>query len=556
MRRFLAFAVFAAFLLGCSKASPTSEASKIYWAQGPRGAAAEHGTIARARLDGSGTDERFVKGTTGGAGVAVDGDHIYWTNYGGGTIGRARLDGTHVDQHFITGARFPIGLAVDGRHLDWTTYDGIARANLDGSEIDDDFISADAPVGLAVDREHIYWASKTGDHIGRSKLDGSAIDESFITGANRPVGVAVDGRHVYWSNGGDDTIGRANIDGSAVIHRCVAIRNVPIGNVPEGLAVDGRYVYWTNYPANTIGRANPDGTGVDAHFITVKGVPEGVAVSPNHRTRPQPDARARCVRSQARILLGSRRFQQSRYAAGWGEVAPAIISNGGAAASGTISSIRWQSWGGNVAVGRGLNPIYTPHGGYYRRPVVIQLRASAPRRCTPRGPLVYTRLTFREPSRPGGPVGRWYAWASNMCGDETISRKCVARPFNRGSGAHDLMVVFVKALPGGTMLSSRCENIVTATTGLGFAVTVEDTGGSQEVHLKVTLTIQQAPSPIVQNKTIDLINPGKQRTIIFHSLGQVQFATRTTVKVDVAPVPGEKNTANNSAQYPVIFSLG
>jgi hypothetical protein len=110
--------------------------------------------------------------------------------------------------------------------------------------------------------------------------------------------------------------------------------------------------------------------------------------------------------------------------------------------------------------------------------------------------------------------------------------------------------------PGGRELSQTTENTVTATTDLGFAVTVEDTGDSQEVQIKVTLTIQQSPSPIVQNKTIDLINPGEQKTVTFRNLGQVQFATRTTVKVDVAPVPEEKNTANNSAQYPVIFSLG
>ena len=72
----------------------------------------------------------------------------------------------------------------------------------------------------------------------------------------------------------------------------------------------------------------------------------------------------------------------------------------------------------------------------------------------------------------------------------------------------------------------------------------------------MTLTIQQSPTPIVQTKTIDLINPGEQKTVIFRNLGQVQFATRTTVKVDVQPVPEEKNTANNSGEYPVIFSLG
>jgi hypothetical protein len=123
-------------------------------------------------------------------------------------------------------------------------------------------------------------------------------------------------------------------------------------------------------------------------------------------------------------------------------------------------------------------------------------------------------------------------------------------------GLHGTGLVSTKALPGKQELSSSTENTVTATTDLGFAVTIEDTGDSQEVQVKVTLTIQQSPSPIVQTKTIDLINPGQQKTVTFHNLGQVQFATRTTVKVDIQPVPEEKNTSNNSAEYPVIFSLG
>src|SRR5262245_35800441 len=123
-------------------------------------------------------------------------------------------------------------------------------------------------------------------------------------------------------------------------------------------------------------------------------------------------------------------------------------------------------------------------------------------------------------------------------------------------GLHGTGIVKTVALPGNQELSQTTENTVTATTDLGFAVTVEDTGDSQEVQIKVTLTIQQSPSPIVQTKTIDLINPGEQKQVVFRNLGQVQFATRTTVKVDVAPVPQEKNTSNNSASYSVIFSLG
>ncbi|HZO62786.1 MAG TPA: hypothetical protein VFB35_07380 [Gaiellaceae bacterium] len=123
-------------------------------------------------------------------------------------------------------------------------------------------------------------------------------------------------------------------------------------------------------------------------------------------------------------------------------------------------------------------------------------------------------------------------------------------------GLHGTGIDKTVALPGNQELSESTENTVTATTDLGFAVTVEDTGDSQEVQVKVTLTIQQSPSPIVQTKTIDLINPGEQQTVVFRNLGQVQFATKTTVKVDVAPVPEEKNTSNNSQAYPVIFSLG
>jgi hypothetical protein len=123
-------------------------------------------------------------------------------------------------------------------------------------------------------------------------------------------------------------------------------------------------------------------------------------------------------------------------------------------------------------------------------------------------------------------------------------------------GLHGTGIVKTVALPGNQELSQTTENTVTATTDLGFAVTVEDTGDSQEVQIKVTLTIQQQPTPIVQTKTIDLINPGEQKTVVFRNLGQVQFATKTTVKVDVAPVPNEAKTDNNSASYPVIFSLG
>jgi len=117
-------------------------------------------------------------------------------------------------------------------------------------------------------------------------------------------------------------------------------------------------------------------------------------------------------------------------------------------------------------------------------------------------------------------------------------------------------LVSVTARPGEQQLSTTELNTISVTSDLAFAVTIEDPGCAQEVRVPVTLTIQQSPSPIVKRETVDLINPGEQKTLIFRNLGTPKFVERTTLTVEVKPVPNEQRTNNNSAQYPVIFSLG
>ncbi len=124
------------------------------------------------------------------------------------------------------------------------------------------------------------------------------------------------------------------------------------------------------------------------------------------------------------------------------------------------------------------------------------------------------------------------------------------------TGIHGTNIAETKVQSGGQTLSQANENTVTAAPDLAFVVTVADSGDSQEVGIKVTLTIQKPGGAIVKTQTIDLINPGQTKAVTFANLGQVPFAQKTTVLVDVAPVPGERNTDNNKASYPVIFSLG
>ena len=124
------------------------------------------------------------------------------------------------------------------------------------------------------------------------------------------------------------------------------------------------------------------------------------------------------------------------------------------------------------------------------------------------------------------------------------------------TGLHGTNIESVKVIPGGQVLSASTENTVEASTDLAFAVAVLNSGDSQEVKIEVTLTIQQSPTPIVKKQTIEIINPDETKTVVFRDFPSVDFGERRIMRVDVDPVPNEKNTGNNSAEYPVIFSLG
>jgi hypothetical protein len=123
------------------------------------------------------------------------------------------------------------------------------------------------------------------------------------------------------------------------------------------------------------------------------------------------------------------------------------------------------------------------------------------------------------------------------------------------TGLHGNQIVYVKALPSGQTLSTTTETTILVTAQLAFEIGVEDSGDSQEVRVKVTLTIPKTPSPIVKTATIPIIDPGETKAVTLKVGALVPFGEQIAVKVDVDPVDGETNTTNNSYEYPVIFSL-
>ena len=215
--------------------------------------------------------------------------NLYWDNPQGGTIGRDTADGNpaNLNQSFITGiqAAGAVGIAVDGQHIYWTNGTWIGRANLDGSHVNQQFVQTGEGVELlAVDALHIYWAVRGGSHIGRANLDGSQPNSQFMSTVNpggpgsSVEGLAVDGSYLYWVDSGPHTqnIGRAKLDGTGVNQ--TFIFTAP--DNPTAVAVSSQHIYWASPErllgsGGDLGQANVDGTDVSPG---VEGPPEQTGV--------------------------------------------------------------------------------------------------------------------------------------------------------------------------------------------------------------------------------------------------------------------------------------
>lgn len=259
--------------------------------------------ISRAGLDGSpgSIEPNFLD--TAGAGVAVDGTHLYWADPSGGSIGRAAIDGTGVEEDFISGLARPRWVAVDSEYVYWTSpapagqggEGKIGRARLDGSEPPEPGFVATAgqPHGIAVNGTHIFWANAKSHAISRAEIDGSGVEPSFrfIGGNEVPQGVALDGSHVYWTtNSPNSYIARCNLDGSSETFRFIGP-----GEELRGIAVRDEHVYWSMTNSGRIGRASTDFSTAEPQFIPAPDRAVGLASDDEHlywassRTPVKPD---------------------------------------------------------------------------------------------------------------------------------------------------------------------------------------------------------------------------------------------------------------------------
>jgi hypothetical protein len=110
---------------------------------------------------------------------------------------------------------------------------------------------------------------------------------------------------------------------------------------------------------------------------------------------------------------------------------------------------------------------------------------------------------------------------------------------------------------GSTTLQPGSPNTLTYNAQTGFAVKFTNGGDNDEFDVKVTLRIESGSGkPITATDTINQIAPKASATANLALDTPPPTNTALTIKVQIAPVPGETKTDNNASQYQAIFQKG
>jgi hypothetical protein len=120
-----------------------------------------------------------------------------------------------------------------------------------------------------------------------------------------------------------------------------------------------------------------------------------------------------------------------------------------------------------------------------------------------------------------------------------------------GLHGHGILAVSV----GNQTLSPRpASNRIVASSNVTFNVKFANQGDNPETDVRVRIRIRGAGDTITVQKSVDQTLP-KAETTVAVPLGQAApLSAAVTITVEVLPVPGEKNTTNNSQDFSALFT--
>lgn len=122
-----------------------------------------------------------------------------------------------------------------------------------------------------------------------------------------------------------------------------------------------------------------------------------------------------------------------------------------------------------------------------------------------------------------------------------------ATPGLHGNGLGAVSLGGVALTPGGSAT-------VQLTADTAFDVQVANQGDSTETDVVVNVTVGQGADADKLEETLPEIAPGETKTVTIPLNGQPPTGQNVPIKVEVKPVPGEKVTDNNEADFTVIFT--
>ncbi|WP_437683815.1 hypothetical protein [Sorangium sp. So ce131] len=153
--------------------------------------------------DGSSGRKWLVQGTVP-AGVAADGDHIYWTDDADEEIYVIDLSEAEPKATSVTDTTLgPRQIVLDNENLYWVTSDSVMRrprtASPDEASVSL-FQGSVRPNGIAAHGDYLYVTDKDAGVVYKVRKDKSAPEVVIALGQKEPMGIAADETGVYWAN--------------------------------------------------------------------------------------------------------------------------------------------------------------------------------------------------------------------------------------------------------------------------------------------------------------------------------------------------------------------